>query len=156
MGLIHRDRYEQRIFAAAIARQNLEYTAALIKMDAKARITSLVQPALLPRSSERNKLYVNSMATICGMGIENQKTLTISTYLKFAELRVIAQADCSKYYGKVEARVLCAKSPISNASSCPGDGGSALIVKEDGLPVIIGIHSFGALRGCDLGKFIIR
>jgi len=149
-GLTTRDRYEQKMFAAALARQT-PADMALIKMTAKVRVTSLVKPALLPRSSERNKLYVNSMATLCGMGLENQKTYTVSTYLKYAELEVMAQADCNKYYGTVDPRMLCAKSPVSYASSCPGDSGSPLIVKDNGSPVIIGTVSFGAASGCDLG-----
>ena len=118
-GLTHRDSFEQRIYGIALAR-NPETDMALVQMASSARQTGYVKPALLPRKSERNDLYVKKAAIICGMGIENQQTNKVSTYLKFAELEVMLQADCNKYYGDVNINMLCALSTVSYASSCPG------------------------------------
>lgn len=95
---------------------------ALIKMKSAVRITALVRPAFLPRFAEKNELYVNRMATVSGMGIENAKTSAISSYLKYAELKIMKQSDCSPYYGDVDERRLCAKSTALSvlASTCPG------------------------------------
>lgn len=119
LGLTHRDYYEQRIYASALARST-QTDIALIKMASNIRETSYVKPALLPRNSERSLLYAKKIATICGLGIENQKTNAVSSYLKFAELEVMSQSDCTPYYGVVDSKMLCAKSPVSYASSCAG------------------------------------
>lgn len=136
------------------------------------QITSLVSFALLPRLSQANELFVNQMATVCGMGLELEQTWAVSTYLQFTDLKIISQQDCAKYFGAVDPKILCAKSPTTLASSCAGlvwvdvalklnvtkyfsgDSGSPLVIKEGINAVIIGVVSFGAGSGCNLGKTV--
>lgn len=136
------------------------------------RITSLVSFALLPRLSQANELFVNQTATVCGMGLELEQTWAVSTYLQYTDLKIISQQDCAKYFGVVDPKILCAKSPTTLASACSGlvwvdvalklnvtkyfsgDSGSPLTIREGINAVIIGVVSFGAGSGCDLGKIV--
>lgn len=165
----HREKYEQQIYAAALARKT-EVDMALIKLKSPVRVTALVKPALLPRSSERNQMYANRMAIVSGMGVENAQTSSVSYNLKYTELKIMAQADCRPYFGDVDVRRLCAKSSSSFAATCPGlkvfkiklirfydepflgDSGSPLIIKDLNDVVVVGIVSFGTAYGCDIGE----
>lgn len=117
--MTHRDKFEQRIYASGLARLTAN-DIALIKLTSDIQETNSVKPAFLPRSAERSQLYAKKKAVVCGMGIENQKTSAVSSYLKYAELEVMSQSDCAVYYGPVDMTRLCAKSPSSYASTCPG------------------------------------
>lgn len=119
-GSTYRDTYEQIAYAQALARHP-DVDIALIKLLTTIKTTSFVQPASLPRYSQRQETFANQMATICGMGVENQKTYEISYYLKYTDLTIMAQADCRPYFGDIDTRVLCAKSSVSYASTCPGE-----------------------------------
>lgn len=120
-GITYRDYYEQKIYAAALARQT-GADIAIVKLVSNVRVTNYVRPALLPRVAQKNELFADKVATVCGMGIENQQTNAVSYFLKYADLRVMSQAACRPFYGDVDVRVLCAISATtSNASSCPGE-----------------------------------
>lgn len=118
-GLTHRNRFEQRIYGSQFV-QNTEVDIALIKLKTDVQLTSLVKTALLPRISQKNELFENHLATVCGFGVENQQTGEISTFLKFTELKILSQNDCKPYFGNVDIRILCAKSMNSLSSTCPG------------------------------------
>lgn len=119
-GITYRDYYEQKIYAAALARQT-GADIAVIKLVTNVRVTNYVRPALLPRVAQKTELFADKVGTVCGMGVENQQTFAVSYYLKYADLRVMSQSDCRPFYGDVDVRVLCARSATtSNASSCPG------------------------------------
>jgi len=150
LGSINRYTYEQIVYAAAYARLT-EGDIALVQLKTSVNVTALVRPALLPRLADRNNMYADRIATVCGMGIENQQTNAVSTYLMYTNLKIMSQLECRPYYGDVAISMMCAKATDSLASTCPGDSGSPLTIMEDGNPVIIGIVSFGAASGCDLG-----
>lgn len=119
LGLTYREKYEQKLYASALAR----FTAidlALIKLSTNIRVTNLVKPALLPRWSQLNDALVGRLATVCGMGIENQKTSAISNYLQYTQLEIISLADCNKIYGNVDSSKICAKHKTALSSTCPG------------------------------------
>lgn len=118
-GLTHRERFEQRIYGSEIVR-NVDADIAVIKLKSDVQLTSLVKPAFLPRRLQKSELFENQLATVCGFGVEDQNTGAISTYLKYTELTIMTQKDCTPYFGNVDIRILCAKSTKSLASTCPG------------------------------------
>jgi chymotrypsin len=122
----------------------------LIKLKTSVHNTYSVKPAFLPRASEREELFVNREAEVCGLGIEEEGI--ISSNLKFTKLKILSQNDCRPFYGIVDPKIMCAKSTDSNASTCKGDSGSPLIVKDGDLTVVVGVVSFGTAFGCDIGK----
>jgi Trypsin len=94
------------------------------------------------------------MATIAGFGID--QTGWPSSTLKFTDLKIMSNSACVPYFGIIAKEVLCAKSTNSLASTCPGDSGSSLILKESGTPVVVGVVSYGHAAGCDKGELTSR
>lgn len=148
-GLTHKDYFEQRIYAIAVAR-NPDADIAVVKLVSNVKETKLVKPALLPRYVERNEQYANRMAIVSGFGIDQSGNP--SSTLKFVDLKIISQSACVPYFGVIDKGVLCAKSTNSLASTCPGDSGSSLALKEEGPPVVVGVVSYGHAIGCDKGN----
>lgn len=150
-GLTYKDYYDQVVYAAAVARNN-DADIALVKLISNVRVTNVVKPALLPRYVEKNEQFANRMVTISGFGIDQSGYP--SSYLKYTDLKVLTHSACLPYFGIVSSNVLCAKSTDSMASTCPGDSGSPLVLKETGTPVIIGVVSYGHAIGCDKGELL--
>lgn len=122
-----------------------------MKLDRTLKITSAVKPALLPRYVEKNEQFANRMSTISGFGVDN--TGWPSPVMKFTDLKIITNSACVPYFGIVDKAVMCAKSTDSKASTCPGDSGSSLTLKEPGVAVVVGVVSYGHGAGCDKGEF---
>lgn len=152
-GVTQRDSYEQISMAHSIIR-NAIVDISVVKLKTSVYLTTAVKPAQLPRVSEQNQLYVNRMAKVCGMGVDDTRASTISFNLKYAELKVLSQNDCRPYYGIVDPKMMCVKAVDSNASTCPGDSGSPLIVNDGDYTVIVGVVSFGTALGCDIGRVV--
>lgn len=150
LGLTQKDHFEQRAYGLAIAR-NSDTDIAVVKLASSVKTTRLVKPALLPLYIEKTEQYINRMATVGGFG--NDQAGLVSSTLKFTDLKIMSNNACTPYFGIIDKLVLCAKSTGSLASTCPGDSGSVLVLKESGLPVVVGVVSFGIAIGCDLGKF---
>lgn len=115
----NRDSYEQKVYAAALARQT-DVDMALIKLTSNVRLTNAVKPALLPSLAQLDDAFVGKAATVSGMGVENQQTNAISNVLKYTTLRIMSQAECTKYFGLLQLTVMCAKHESSLSSTCPG------------------------------------
>lgn len=114
-GLTHRDYYEQKVAAAALAKFE-ENDISLIFLKSAVSFTARTQPVLLPRLSQLNDLFLDRPVTTCGMGLENESKSIVSTYLKYAELTTV---KCTPY-GAIDSNFICAQSMTSLASSCAG------------------------------------
>lgn len=136
------------MYAAAIAR-NPTADIALVMLVSDISVTNAVKPALLPRYYERFEQFANKMATISGFGMDQSGAA--SPVMKFTDLKIISNGACIPYYGVVSWDVMCAKSTVSMASTCQGDSGSPLVLKDENPKVIVGVASFGHSSGCDTG-----
>lgn len=114
-GLTHRDYYEQKGAAAALAKFD-DNDISLIFLKSPVYFSTRTQPVLLPRQSELSDPFLNKAVTTCGMGLENESKSIVSTYLKYAELTTV---KCTPY-GAVDSNYICAQSMTSLASSCAG------------------------------------
>jgi hypothetical protein len=148
--LTHKDRYQQLVYAAAVAR-NPTADIALVKLISDVKLTNAVKPALLPRYSERNEQFANRMATISGFGMDQSGSP--SPVMKFTDLKIITNGACIPYFGNVGRDVMCAKSTVSKASSCQGDSGSPLVLKDVLPVVVVGVASYEHAAGCDKGEW---
>jgi len=142
--------------ASALAR-GITYDIALIKLKNCVSVTKAVAPVELPRLSQTTAMFINQTATVCGLGIENTNGNTVSQYLQYTSLRVMSNKECASYFGTLDDPIMCAISSDNGlGSSCNGDSGSPLVVKENGVNVFAGVVSFGAASGCDKGESLLR
>lgn len=114
-GLTHRDYYEQKVAAAALAKID-ENDISLIFLKSPVRFTDRTKAILLPRASQLNDAFLGKAVSTCGMGLENESKGIVSTYLKYADLTTV---KCTPY-GAVDHNFICAQSMTSQASSCAG------------------------------------
>ncbi|KAH9638176.1 hypothetical protein HF086_008780 [Spodoptera exigua] len=71
--------------------------------------------------------------------------------LSFVHLPVISNNECIQTFGStIQSSNLCT-SGAGIRGICTGDSGGPLAVTRNNRPVLIGIASFGSLRGCEAG-----
>ena len=101
---------------------------------------------------------------------------TSTSYLQVLDMQIMPQEECKSFEGDFEhyndtlnrcvtqsyslrgedqiiAHVLCAKNPTKGRSTCIGDSGGPLTVKQDGQHYLVGVTSGG--YGCGLVSFVI-
>lgn len=95
---------------------------------------------------------VGMASTVSGWGRYSDAILLQSQFLKYVSLPIVDNTVCSTLYGTnvVRDTNICA-SATSSASTCGGDSGGPVMVSIGGSNVIVGIVSFGAADGCQLG-----
>jgi secreted trypsin-like serine protease len=79
---------------------------------------------------------------------------SLSDDLKFVDLNIITNSECSESYGPfgVTDNMLCVDTNDGFDATCNGDSGGPLVITEsDGLPTEVGIVSFGTSLGCEAG-----
>lgn len=117
---------------------------ALIRLPMKIKFNENIQPARLPK---RQDSFIGELAIASGWG-SNGANMTSET-LEYAELKVISNKLCKRYFNKLIIResTLCAWG-INNANVCSGDSGGPLILKNTN--IVIAITSFGNPNGCEI------
>ncbi|CAO1361136.1 unnamed protein product [Diamesa hyperborea] len=143
--------YAIKVYASGFAKSDA-VDASLIQVRTQIKFTSFVNYIRLPTVTQALTKFVDNIATVSGYGVTNTKTNTLSDYLQFTSLKIITNEECALTFGSVDPLILCAVGyPNPKSSSCPGDSGSPLVVYENGTPTLVGIVSYGAAPGCDLG-----
>lgn len=121
--MTNRNYYDQKTYAIALA-QSSDVDMSLILLQNAIRVTSLTKPALLPPSAF--ELFTNQAVTACGLGLENQQTNTVSSYLQFTNLKVLPNVEAERIFGSgaVNENVMCTigSSDVGSAqaSTCSG------------------------------------
>ncbi|KAI8432280.1 hypothetical protein MSG28_004707 [Choristoneura fumiferana] len=121
------------------------------------RITSLtlsnvIQPIALPFNDASN-LFVGTVALASGYGLTSDNgNIGLTQRVSAVNLPVIPNADCASVYGAnfVFSSTLCT-SGEGGRGTCSGDSGGPLVATINGIPNLIGITSFGARDGCEVG-----
>merc|ERR1719233_2388463 len=99
---------------------------------------------------------VGSMVTVTGWGKPSDSAGGISPVLReVRDIPVMTNADCNAVYGIVGDGVVCIDT-AGGRGSCNGDSGGPLVQKAGGkaagdLWTQVGIVSFGASAGCEVG-----
>ncbi|XP_049851591.1 brachyurin-like [Schistocerca gregaria] len=112
--------------------------------------TDYIQALRLPSSSQADLTYEGEVVTVSGWGITSDDSSTVSTTLKYVDMVVISNSECSELYpGAIDDDVICALGN-PDGSPCSGDSGGALVYKaSDGVWTQVGIVSFGSDTGCE-------
>jgi trypsin len=97
-------------------------------------------------NSDKSQPQVNEMLTVIGFGATKEGGSQSSTLLK-VEVPANSNTECLKQYpGIVEAVNLCAGYTSGGKDSCQGDSGGPIFELRNGVPVQVGVVSFG--DGC--------
>ncbi|XP_075990018.1 collagenase-like [Anticarsia gemmatalis] len=116
--------------------------------------STYIKPMVLPSGSQLNDAFVGRSAEAIGYGrTSDGSAITASQSLRDVFLSVISNAYCQQYYGStVTSNVICT-SGSGGRGPCGGDMGGPLILRRyDGSnDLLIGVVSFGSIRGCQAG-----
>ncbi|XP_049839628.1 brachyurin-like [Schistocerca gregaria] len=130
---------------------SLKHDVAVVLLKPEVTLSSTIQLVALPSYSIANETFVNYKATVSGWGRTSDMDDT-SEYLQKVTLDIISNEKCWKYYGRmaVTSSTLCAQGD-KNRSTCNGDSGGPLTVAYNGGHILVGVVSFGSVRGCERG-----
>ncbi|KOB58154.1 Chymotrypsin [Operophtera brumata] len=77
--------------------------------------------------------------------------ISTGQFLSHVQLTVISNTNCSlSYPAFIQDSNICT-SGAEGRSTCSGDSGGPLTVQRNGLPLLIGVTSFGSAAGCQAG-----
>jgi len=89
---------------------------------------------------------------VSGWGTTSDSSSSISQTLNYVDLTVITNTQCANVYGSIITPTKICTATTGGQSPCSGDSGGALTYMEsDDIRTQVGIVSFGASAGCELG-----
>ncbi|XP_037073177.1 LOW QUALITY PROTEIN: brachyurin-like [Pollicipes pollicipes] len=121
----------------------------LIRLPNAVTFGDTIQPVCLPRESlHGDQSFAGQQAQVSGWGRYSDQVGSISSYLRHATVPIITNGAC---YWRPPSTQLCI-STTGGVSSCNGDSGGPLQIEQaDGSFLEVGIVSYGASAGCELG-----
>lgn len=134
-----------------------DYDIALIELHTPASLNTAVKPITLA-SSMHGALYEPSNLAdqerwpiVSGWGATSYNGSS-SQYLRKVAVPIVSNATCnSNYAGGITERMVCAGLAQGGKDSCQGDSGGPLFINDNGVPVLIGVVSFG--QDCALPNY---
>ncbi|GFG31760.1 hypothetical protein Cfor_11160, partial [Coptotermes formosanus] len=132
-------------------KSELKDDIAVIRLPHKVRFSTYIRPVKLPRRSQLVNTFVGQRLRVSGWGRYSDSAPNGSTYLLYADLVAINNTKCAKVFGKyIKSTNLCVATS-GGTSTCGGDSGGPLVYYAHGVFTQVGIVSFGAADGCQLG-----
>nr|ADT80825.1 serine protease 55 [Mamestra configurata] len=125
---------------------------AMINLPRAVGNTANISPIALPSGNELNNQFNGATATASGFG-RTRDGASVSGALSHVNLPVITNAVCRQYLPYqilVQSSNICT-SGANGRSICHGDSGGPLIVNSNGRRILVGVTSFGSMRGCQTG-----
>lgn len=116
-----------------------------------ATLNAFVAAARLPTGAQLNNLFVGELATVSGWGRISDDSTATATHLRSTQNNIISNAVCTATFGAIVIPSTLCKSTAGGRSSCNGDSGGPLTIQFEGSPLLVGVVSFGAAAGCELG-----
>lgn len=112
--------------------------------------TSRISPVRLPAAASSYSSYTGDRVIASGWGLTSDSSKSVTNDLMFAVLEIVPNSVCAKTYGSsvVKASNICVSTPNA-ASTCSGDSGGPLVLESS--KVQVGLTSYGAKAGCELG-----
>ncbi|CAD7005427.1 unnamed protein product [Ceratitis capitata] len=145
-------RFVLRAFSQKFSFSNFDNDIALLRLNDRVPITSFIRPICLPRTFERNDLFVGTKGIATGWGTLKEDGKP-SCLLQEVEVPVLDNEHCvaqTNYTQKmITKNMMCAGYPgVGERDSCQGDSGGPLVRMrpDDKRFEQIGIVSWG--NGC--------
>ncbi|CAD0197881.1 unnamed protein product [Chrysodeixis includens] len=131
---------------------NLNNDIAVIKLPYNVLFNSNIQPISLPAANELWESFVGNWAVAAGFGRTSDAQAGASTVVSHVSLQVISVAQCQAVFGSnfVVSSTICTNG-AGGVGICGGDSGGPLVLNRSGRPILIGVSSFVAGAGCQLG-----
>lgn len=125
---------------------------ALLVLEKTIEFSKYIQPIQLPANELRNENFAGETATVSGWGRFSDSNSAVSEVLRYTRNEIKSNQACYDIFGDfVIESTLCTITRDTESGICNGDSGGPLTVNRDGRDVLVGIVSFGALAGCELG-----
>ncbi|XP_047028153.1 brachyurin-like [Helicoverpa zea] len=111
-----------------------------------------IQPISLPSGWDLWDQFIGNWAVAAGFGRTSDQQAGASTIVSHVNLQVISVAQCQAVFGSVfvQQSTICTNG-AGGVGICGGDSGGPLVLNRNGVPTLIGISSFVAGLGCQLG-----
>ncbi|XP_053608807.1 brachyurin-like [Plodia interpunctella] len=114
--------------------------------------SNVIQPIALPSGDEVNNLFVDEVALASGFGLTSDGgNIGLTQRISSVDLSVITNAACAAVFGPFVHNTNVCTSGAGGTSTCSGDSGGPLAALSGGRRVLIGVTSYGAAAGCQLG-----
>jgi len=124
---------------------------AILILPSAAPITQWIQVTRLPTGGDTGASFAGELSTVSGWGRISDGSTATSAHLRSVTHNVITNALCQATFGQfVIASTLCVEGS-GGRGSCNGDSGGPLTVNRPGGNIQVGVVSFGAAAGCEVG-----
>ncbi|XP_047019143.1 brachyurin-like [Helicoverpa zea] len=135
--------YDWRTFANDIA---------MLYLPVQVPLAFDIQPIALPSGPLLHMDYTNQTVIAAGYGRYSDVTNpTTNTMARNVELEVIPLQTCRSFYGDLVLDSNICTNGYGQVGICQGDSGGPLTMNVQGQQVLIGVSSFVARDGCELG-----
>lgn len=110
-----------------------------------------VHRAIVPLAPANSGTFVGELATVSGWGRIADNSQATSAHLRNVQNNIISNAQCSLTYGGIITGSTICLATSGGQGTCNGDSGGPLTLPFGGGRQQIGVVSFGAAAGCQLG-----
>lgn len=123
-------------------------------------IATIQLPGTIPLNAQRSIVvlapatagtFAGILATVSGWGRISDASSATSAHLRSVQNNIITNAVCSSTYGGIIIGSTICMSTAGGQGTCNGDSGGPLTVPSGGARQQVGVVSFGAAAGCQLG-----
>jgi len=128
---------------------NLNNDIAILIMPVAATYNAFVQASIIPHGNPN--LFAGVTATVSGWGRTSDASQAVSALLRSVTAPVITNAACAAVYGGIVIASTICIATTGGRGTCNGDSGGPLTVVDGGSLIQIGVVSFGAAAGCEVG-----
>jgi len=128
---------------------NLNNDIAILITPAIVPLSPQIQPSALAAATAGT--FAGELATVSGWGRISDGSTATSANLRWVQNNVITNAACTAVYGGIIIPSTICISTAGGQGTCNGDSGGPLTVGGPGSRLQIGVVSFGAAAGCELG-----
>ncbi|XP_072930866.1 brachyurin-like [Epargyreus clarus] len=130
----------------------LQNDVAVIYLPTHVSLSATVQPIQLPHGLLWER-FIGEWAVAAGYGrtSDQQVGISVNAVVSHVSLQVISEAQCSAVFGHWAQPSNICTNGVGGVGVCNGDSGGPLYVTRNGQRILVGISSFVAAAGCQLG-----
>ncbi|KAJ0176069.1 hypothetical protein K1T71_008243 [Dendrolimus kikuchii] len=126
---------------------------AMINLPSTVSFTTNIAPIALPSGSQLSETFAGNSAVASGFGLTSDGgSIPTTQFLSHVNVDIITNAVCVLSFPMILQNSNICISGANGRSTCNGDSGGPLVVTRNGVPILVGVTSFGSARGCQVGS----